>query len=108
MVTLAVVAPIARYRHAHTSNHVLPRPRGRWTSPPTARAAAGRPVYPLLLGLQPREGLSGVGIQRRDAHQPDELQALGGLRVAHSSSTRSGRPISTPPRSMSPSRLIWM
>ena len=46
MVTLAVVAPIARYRHAHTSNRVLPRSRGRWTSPPTARGAARRPSAP--------------------------------------------------------------
>src|SRR5258707_8898879 len=43
MVTLAVVAPIARYRHAHTSNRVLRRSLGRWTSPLTAQAAARRP-----------------------------------------------------------------
>ena len=82
MVTLAVVVPIARYRHAHTSNHVLRRSRDRRTCPPTARASAGRRAAPAAArpeaGRTPR---SGSAIQRRDAHQSDELQPLGGLRA---------------------------
>ena len=61
-----------------TRTHVEPcltAPRGRWTSPPTVRGAAGRPVP---AGARPANARRPrrVGIQRRDAHQPDELQAL--------------------------------
>ncbi len=66
-------------------------------------------LYPLVFGLQTRERVVGVGTQRRDAHQPDELAGRrADCTCAHSSSTRSGRPMSTPPRATSPSRLIWM
>ena len=36
-------------------------------------------LHPLPLGLKTGERLGGIPIQRRDAHQSDELQALGGL-----------------------------
>ena len=34
-----------------------------------------------MFGLQPRERIVGIGTQRRDAHQADELQRLGGLHL---------------------------
>ena len=81
MVTLAVVVPIARYRHAHMSNHVLRPTRGRWTSRRTARGLRVVPLYPLVLGAADARSLVGVGTQRRDTHQADELQCPGGLRL---------------------------
>ena len=38
-------------------------------------------LYPLVLALQTRECVIGVGTERRYAHQTDELQALRGLRL---------------------------
>ena len=35
-----------------------------------------RPEHPAVLRFEPVKGLSGVPVQRRDAHQPDQLQAL--------------------------------
>ncbi|MGZ8815040.1 MAG: hypothetical protein ACXWZI_13900, partial [Mycobacterium sp.] len=37
------------------------------------------PLYPCKLGLQTSEGCAGVRSQRRNRHQPDELQTLAGL-----------------------------
>ena len=65
------------------------------------------PLYPLVLGLQTCECLVGIGTERRDAHQPDELEALRGLRQRAQFVDEIGLPMSTPPRATSPSRLIW-
>jgi hypothetical protein len=37
-------------------------------------------LYPLVLGLQTRECIVGIGTERRDSHQPNERKALRGLR----------------------------
>ncbi len=109
MVTVEDVAPIARYRHAHTSCRVSPPPRGRRTFPLTARGAVDSRAVPGRARLQTRECLVRIGSQRRDGHQPDECQTVGGL-DGGARPRRSARrsPTSTPPRCSSPSRLTWM
>ena len=39
------------------------------------------PLYALVFGAQPCERIVGLGTQRRDTHQPNELQRLGGLHL---------------------------
>ena len=74
-----------------------------------ARRQAGRsrvgPQHPLVLRCKPRKSFARVGIQRRNTHQPDQLQRSAAATSSHSSSTNCGRRASTPPRVGSPSRL---
>jgi len=65
-------------------------------------------LYPLMLGLQTREGVLGIRTQRRDAHQADELQAFGRLRLRAQFVDEIGATDVDSPRSASPSRLTWM
>ena len=67
------------------------------------------PLYPRKLGLQTSEGCAGVRSQRRNRHQPDELQTLAGLGRGAEGVDRFGVvDIHTPERFVSPSRLICM
>ena len=58
-----------------------------------------------VLRSQAGKGRVGVGVQRRDRHQADQIQVLDSSACAHNWSTAPGVEMSTPPRDSSPSRL---
>lgn len=106
-MTLAVGDPSTRYRHAHTSTvfhrafQVVRHPGGH------LQALRVGLLHAVALRGEPCERLVGVGAQRGMAISPVNVRPSAPSIAAHNSSTRSGSPMSTPPRSASPSRLIW-